>query len=213
MLQNIEDPRSNVIKNIKKFLTDTKDNFEIYYKNLEYIIDIHINKDEKSELIKNLQMQFNYIFGPISFLLFDYFNFNEILSIDTVELDKGTYGKRLDFINAIKIKYGFYINEAITSTQMPFIINTVEFSIGMNESLHYLKIKRADGMSLEGMYKPETLMNIVTGMLGAIEMSMKQGIYNLNDQTLNNYVKQSSQFKDYLEELIKSKKEEESNAK
>ena len=68
--------------------------------------------------------------------------------------------------------------------------------------MHNIELTRADGKNLSAMFTSESLMLIITSMLNALEKSMTDGIYTINNEVLNGYLSSSEQLKQLINILV-----------
>lgn len=203
-MKNIIDARQFTIDGFKDFLIKTK---LIKNKNtlLESIFDTHFKLDKRSELISDLVLNISEVFHLNGMELLLYIQFNETLNSEELGLNPKLHKNMIDSVNKLKTKYGFMIRKLLNATQSPFLINAVETSIAPNNTLHKIKFSRSDGESLVGIFNSEALMKILTGLTNAMRASIEQGIYSLNDRTINNYNDQIKKLSECLNKLNKAK--------
>lgn len=199
----INNPKQIMINNLKVFL------MEMYNKNLnsecntiEEIIEIHFKYDNKNTIINNIIMHANEVFQINIFPLLDYLRFNGFLSVQDIGLDPKICQKTLKIINRIKEKYGIFIRDYMQLSQNSFLLKSVESSIGNGQSLHNLKISRNDGEVFIAQYHPELLMSIITALINILQLSIQNGIYNLNETTVKNYIDKSKNFNEFLNMIV-----------
>lgn len=169
---------------------------------IKIIFDSHFKFDNKIDLIKNLNQHIFETFKCNPSVLMNYFQFNGEISLEEFFLKKKNYEKIAKSIEEIKHKYGFFIRELISLQQSPFIIKTASFSIANGGSLHNIELTRADGKNLSAMFTSESLMLITTSMLNALEKSMTDGIYTINNEVLNGYLNSSEKLKQLIDILV-----------
>lgn len=205
-INHMMNPRDNIINGLKEFIIKAK-TVKNYNTIIETMFESHFKLDDKNELLKNLNEHLVEVFHIHPFALLGYLQFNETLSVSDLEIDN-SYKQCIESINKIKMKYGFVIRKLIMKSQAPFIINSVETNIGLGNSLHNITFYRCDGSYLSGMFNPEGLLAMSTSLLAAVKASMERGVYNLNEDTINNYITQSDLLKNYINNLIKGTKQQ-----
>jgi hypothetical protein len=139
--------------------------------------------------------------------LLSYLQYNETLNPRDIGLNPQVYRNIFECINKLKFKYGFMLRKMLSYTQIPFLISGVETIVGPNNSLHKIKFTRTDGKALEGLFQPESLMQIISSLTSALKFSMEQGIFNLNDITVDNYLKINEDVTKYINSIIKNQSE------
>jgi len=200
--QTVNQDQLSILKNnLKKFIMQLK-TIEEYQNLIENIIELHLKFDEKSDLVRNIHGNLSNTMQTDAFILFDYFMYPTYLDIEELELDKPRYKSCLDCINRLKRKYGGFFSQLITVNRNPFFINSVETSVSNSDSMHSIRISRADGKTLDGVFKSDTMMLIVSNLISALQMSMEKGIFNINEQIVNNYIEQSKNLENYLNGLM-----------
>ncbi|MCM3527833.1 hypothetical protein M4D56_01825 [Cytobacillus oceanisediminis] len=177
---------------------------DVDYKLLDTLIKSLLETDNKSSSLRNIQDLLAQFFQINPNLFIDYMNVPVIFKIDDLSLDSPTYKRVLENLNDIKLKYGIHIRELITNQREPFSITSVETSISHNESTHTIRFIRGDGMTLDGMFKPVSLMGIVASLTSSLRISMEKGIYNLDPQIIDLYLSESKELEKFLKQLLEN---------
>jgi len=206
-MQQVEEQKKQLAQNMKSFLQSMKivDNYHMI---LENIFDSHFKFDDSSVVIKNLGQHLTEVFKNEGFIIIDYMQYGDNLSLSEIGLDVGAYKQAMECITRIKYKYGFIIRELIKKNQVPFLINSVETNVNTGSNFHGIKISRVDEQYISGLVDAETMMNIISGLTVALKMVMEKGIYNYNDFTVKNYLNVTEEFKNNLNIIIKDSSEE-----
>ncbi|CAI3206099.1 hypothetical protein [Clostridium neonatale] len=199
--QNELEIRENITNGLRVFINNAV-NIPQASNIIKTIFDSHFKFDNKIDLIRNLNQHIFETFKCNPSMLMNYFQFNGEISLEEFFLKKKNYEKIAKSIEEIGYKYGFFIRELISLQQSPFIIKTASFSIANGGSLHNIELTRADGKNLSAMFTSESLMLIITSMLNALEKSMTDGIYTINNEVLNGYLSSSEQLKQLINILV-----------
>lgn len=175
------------------------------YENLlKHIFSLYLNSQTEPNALKNLNNHLEKIFdiNPNAFL--EVFNAKvnyEELAIEFEFEDE-------DWIDAYKVlywlmqTYGPYYSTLSQSERNPFLLTGTNVNIGFNESTHSIRFFRADGQFMDFSFKPDTLMPTAMTIIQSLEQAIKNGIFNLNQQTVEEYIQaldsNSSLLKDML---------------
>lgn len=205
-IANGMEARNAVINRLKDFISKAK-LINDYDKILEDVFDLHFRVDDKADIITQINIHICEVFHADGMALLDYLQSTETFTPNILDMDPGKYRNIINCINNLKIKYGVTIRKLANAQKSPFLINTVESSVSGGQTLHKIKISRGDGNYLEGLFSPESLMALITALTNSMEIAMKQGIYNLNNITLKNYLEEVNQLSEYLDNIIKSSDE------
>lgn len=201
------DNNSQLQTNLKNFLEQLKQS-GVDYLLIETIFEYSFKNSECNTAIRLIQDQFFSYFKINPLYLFEYMQFQGSLSISDLSLDAATYKKMLGSINLLKVKYGGIVSNYLQTLREPFLISSVETNVARNESMHTLRIVRGDGQKFEGMFKPASLMPIIEALMNSLRMSMERGIYNIDPNIIEMYLKGSAEFNDYLHTLLAEDKNE-----
>ena len=197
------DDKNEILLSLKNFVINTND-IEQSNKIIENIFDLHFKFKDKKNILSDISMHLSEVFNFNPAGLFLYFSSNENFSTSDLGIENSKYKNYMKTLNKIKFEYGFFVKKLMSIQQMPFMINFLETNIANGQTIHKIKLSRNDGETFEAVFNPDILMNLTTGMIGALNLSMQQGIYNINTQTLENYLKSTKEFNKYLESIISS---------
>lgn len=195
--------RQQIFQNLREFIKKIR-TVDDYHEILESIFEMHFKHDKKDDLIKNLSAHIEEVFKINAELFFSYVRTDEYFNIEQLDLNSSKYKKTLELVNKLKMHYGAFLRPLFTRRQNPFLIVGAETNVTNNSSLHMLSLERADGEKFECLFSPDILMMIITALTNTLEKSMKDGIFNINGITLENYLKQSEKFKMFLDKLKKN---------
>lgn len=196
------DIRQNMIENLKLFVIKARE-IENYYEILEHIFNYCTQKCDEKLLIEYLNDYISNAFGISGNYLVDYFISDGYVSAADLQLEGAKYNKIIETINKLKRQYGWHIRKASQRNHNPFMINTVGFSVGAKESLHVFKISRADGVTFEAVFNPQVMLTLLPSFIEGTHIAMRDGIFNVNVEVVNNYLKKSKEFNEFLEALIR----------
>lgn len=192
------------------FLSALKE-YDEYHNILNSIVALNFNKygQNDSNIISELHYHLSRTFKVNSSAFISYLANEKEFELSELNVNESSFRKPLETVNKLKRIYGPIINILLERDNNPFLINEISTSIGEKESFHTMKIKRVDGNSLEGVFKPESLMSISTVLISSLEQSLKKGIFNLNKRTIDNFLTQSENFNAFLKELVNSRENKE----
>ena len=195
--------KETVAKNLKLYLQVLKDNNTYNKVNLlPHIVQLYVDTYEKSSCFGKLQQNLMEVYLSDPSILLDYIQLP--IWINDSELGKD-FDKAMKHINATKNTYGSVLREYKDSWKNPFLITTVEANVENNESIHNLTIGRADGVHIRGQFKPQSILPIIQMLMSATQVSIKKGIYNLELETIQNFISSSEEFNEFLNTLISKK--------
>ncbi|GEM_PF-4724265 len=166
---------------------------------LNDIASVYFHIDDKATAFRRLQQHLGEFYLCDPGILIDYLQLPIWIHESEVEKD---FDKGIKHINSMKIKYGLLIREYRECWKSPFLINTVEANVENNESIHNITIGRADGISIKGQFKPQSILPIIQMLMSSAQMAIDKGVYNLNRELIENYIKTSSEFNEFLTKLI-----------
>ncbi|WP_040191365.1 hypothetical protein [Clostridium culturomicium] len=199
---NTQQIKETIVENLKIYLQELKDNKTIYKVNLlPNIVQLYINTYEKSTVFSSLQQHLMEVYLSDPSIILDYIQLPIWINDGELGPDFKTAMKH---INTTKNTYGGILKEYKESWKNPFLITTVEANVENNESVHNLTISRADGVHVKGQFKPQSILPIIQMLMSATQVSIEKGIYNLDLETIQNYIKSSSEFNEFLLNLISS---------
>ncbi|WP_039653733.1 hypothetical protein [Clostridium tyrobutyricum] len=178
---------------------------------IETIFETHFKFDNKRNLISDLNLNISQEFNINGLILLMWLQQNKTINEENINISYQKYKKIIMCINNLRIKYGFIISRLLSRVQNPFLIDSVETLISPNNVLHKIQFIRTDGESLEGLFEINSLMGLTTSILNALQSSMKVGIYNIDKETLKNYMEQSNKFLRYLNKTIEDQNHKENN--
>jgi hypothetical protein len=161
---------------------------------LTEIFELHFIHTEKHTLAMELHSHITQIFKIDAMTLLQYLaDMNSLINSDD------SYIKT---INRLKMKYGYFINELLKRIQNPFLISGAEFNVENGSSVHKFLLRRVDGTYFEAQFNPGTFLPIVNLFINALRQSIEKGIYNLNEQDIENFLKESNQLADLFQSLL-----------
>lgn len=201
--QNSINPKQSIINNLKIFMIDMQNKgLGESYNSLDQIIEMHFKYDMKQNIVRNLVQHIMEMMQVNIMALLDYLRYNEYFTIENIGLEPKIFGKQMKSINRLKDRYGIFFRDLMQSSQNPFMLFSVETNVGNNDSIHNIKISRTDGVTLNAQFNSEVLMGIITSLLGSLKISMQNGIYNLSEATVDNFLKQSKNFNEFLNSIV-----------
>ncbi|MBS4534212.1 hypothetical protein GOQ29_01120 [Clostridium sp. D2Q-14] len=184
-----------------------------YHEILTTIFEMHFKHDDKDKLFRNLNTHIAEVFKTNPKNLIDYLQHPQYTKIEELSLNATKYKASLLFVNKLKMKYGVLLRPLMAAQTNPFLINSIESNVGNGQSLHRLKLERADGKNLEGLFNSESLLSIFTVLIESLDKSLDRGIFNLNINTIDNYLNSSKIFNEHLTSLKKEYESEKNDKK
>jgi len=113
---------------------------------------------------------------------------------------------KFSFINNLKARYGMFVARLLNSNDNPFLITGAEVNVQNGGSVHKLSFTRNDQKKLDGQFTPATMLTIISLLTNATTHAVETGIYNLNEQELQNYYDASDNFISLLKSIQENKK-------
>ncbi|MGG4200758.1 hypothetical protein [Peribacillus frigoritolerans] len=176
------------------------ENLEESAEHLSFIFDFHIKSPDEDDLFRNLQEHVSRLLNESTPYLFNYFLAPEVFFDRELEKEN----KTIRIINDLKIKYGFVIERLFERSKNPFLLNEAEFNIEAGSSTHKIKFSRTDGQSLESTFTSSSMIPLLGLLSNATSQSIEKGIYNLNIEQINYYMRESDKLTGILQNLLKN---------
>ncbi|WP_176345174.1 hypothetical protein [Priestia aryabhattai] len=198
---------TKVQQNIEEFLKsmiETEDSHEI----LEHLFAYYINNKSNNKIVvRDLINSIGEAFRVSPFTIIPY------ITSKTVYFGPGEFGldyyEHMRLINKLKSKYGSVVRKGLTAEQTPFLLAGASINISKKDSLHRVKLMRADGENLEAMFKPDSLLNILTVLTNGLRNSMDNGIFSLEEEEVKKYLEIQNNLENKLVDLLDSEKNKE----
>lgn len=191
---------------IKDLLIKVK-NVGSYNEFLVFIIKNYFYDNKNGGVINKFAEHFSKIFklNVQSFLHYLSLDFK----VDLVDLDlsKAEYNAVNEFLHSIKLMYGPIILAEFNKNQDPFSLAGAEFNVIHNESTHKLTFKRNDGNFLDVNFRAHTLLPLTILLNQALHQSISNGLFNLNEDMVNDYIKANQEIILLLNDILSSKKD------
>lgn len=170
---------------------------------LAYVFDYYLSTSSNNIELPRLRSHLERVFNFNSQSLFEVLLFEEDIRLEELDLPQGNYKNLYKLIRKLKMKYGQIIDDAIVREQDPFSIFGADINVRQNESTHRMKIIRGDGKSLNLNFKPDTLMPVMMILTQALDRSIRQGVFNLNQEVIRRYISTNENINTLLKELLK----------
>ena len=140
-------------------------------------------------------------------VLFAYFCTDEYINLASFVIKSNINKLGLEFINKLKRKYGSYFKDLMISSKNPYLLKLIQTSIEGKGQTHLMKFIRADETEFNAMYTCESLMQSITSLTNALQLSMERGTYYIEDEIVLSYTETNKKLEIFLES-IKEKKED-----
>lgn len=174
--QNLKDEILHIINKIETTPSGSELLIEIF--------EFHI-KSDKTDIVQSIQMHLNEAFQMDFLGLFRYFQTQEIISDSDLNLSESN---TLLLINNLKRKYGFIIREFQMKNDNPFLLKGMGISFNEKETLFSASLIRNDGEKFDTMVNAQSLLNMVNLSCTQLNNILKSGIYNLDINSVNNFL-------------------------
>lgn len=139
------------------------------------------------------------MFKVNSTILVDYLCSPDNFTSDDLNLaDNGL----MNFINELKLKYGFFIRTSRDRTRNPFGIKEIQGTVGQGLSHNTLRITRFDEESITLSCNAQDLVHLLNSVNGMLLNTISVGVYNLNLDTINLLLNQGKELNSKIEAII-----------
>lgn len=191
----MEKDMNELINTIKAISSQDKEG-----KILEEIFDFHFRQNDDN-IIQNLTLHMNESFKINSGLIINYLQDEE--QIITEEMFNN-FKSVIEVINKLKKKYGFILKNTNIKNNNPYAITGMAMMVDNKETRFSLKINRADGESLIAITNANELLNMINFSLLNLNKILTEGVYNIDINTVNEYININSEVSKKLSILLES---------
>lgn len=173
-----------------------------YEKLLKEIFSLYLNSQTEPSALRNLNNHLERVFdiNPNAFL--DFFDAKVKYEDMEFEFEDIEYNEAYKILYELMQLYGPYYTRMSQSERNPFMLTGSNVNISINESTHSLRVFRADGQFMDFAFKPDTLMPTAIIIIQALEHSIQNGIFNLNQQIVEEYTQVLDSNSSLLKKLL-----------
>lgn len=184
----------NELRNILQIIGSNKNYKELLNTAFELSFRLQKNNEEPTLVTVISEM-----FKINANILIEYICSFENFTKDDLNLEDN---ELLDFINEIKLKYGYFMRISRNRIRSPFGIKEIQGNVGQGFSHNILKIIRCDDKDITLSCNTQDLVNIATTVNQMLFNSISVGVYNLDLNSIKSLLSINKELNAKIEEIV-----------